>query len=109
MQQHQQLQLVQPSQRQQMQQLPQQRQQLQPLQQQQQQYQHGGIPGLAEALTEALMPHAHTDEVWNLEEMVRRVQSYFTKATKKYEADERIHKRGTSVDAQAMVEEFIGT
>lgn len=92
-----------------MQQLPQQRQQLQPLQQQQQQYQHGGIPGLAEALTEALMPHAHTDEAWNLEEMVRRVQSYFTKATKKYEADERIHKRGTSVDAQAMVEEFVGT
>jgi hypothetical protein len=103
------------------QQLQQQQHQQQMLQQQlqsgriQQQLQHQSqqqwqaIPGLTDALTAALRPVAHMDYGWGLEEMVKRVQSYFTKAAKRYEADARVHTRGTAVEAQALIEEFVGS
>jgi len=68
-----------------------------------------GIPGLQEALMEALAPVAHMDSTWDIDEMVKRVHSYFTKAAKKYEGDERATQRGTSVQAQALIEEFVST
>jgi hypothetical protein len=68
-----------------------------------------GIPGLQEALMEALAPVAHMDSQWDIDEMVKRVHSYFTKAAKKYETDERAAGRGTAVQAQALIEEFVST
>merc|ERR1711976_651613 len=68
-----------------------------------------GIPGLQEALMEALAPVAHMDSQWDIDEMVKRVHSYFTKAAKKYETDERAAARGSSVQAQALIEEFVST
>merc|ERR550537_1144020 len=47
------------------------------------------------------------DPAWSIDEMVKRVHSYFTKAAKKYETDERAAGRGTSVQAQALIEEFV--
>jgi hypothetical protein len=41
--------------------------------------------------------------------MVKRVQSYFTKAAKKFETDERLQATGTAVEAQALIEEFVST
>lgn len=69
--------------------------------------QQQGIPGLQEALLEALAPVAHMDPAWTIDEMMKRVHSYFTKAAKKYEGDERAAARGTSVQAQALIEEFV--
>lgn len=74
--------------------------------QQQQQAAPSGIPGLQEALLEALAPCAHMDPAWSIDEMVKRVHAYFTKAAKKYESDERAAGRGTAVQAQALIEEF---
>jgi len=68
-----------------------------------------GIPGLQEALMESLAPVAHMDSTWDIDEMVKRVHSYFTKAAKKYETDERAASRGSSVQAQALIEEFVST
>lgn len=68
-----------------------------------------GIPGLQEALMESLAPVAHMDSTWDIDEMVKRVHSYFTKAAKKYESDERAAGRGSSVQAQALIEEFVST
>merc|ERR1719240_2049423 len=68
-----------------------------------------GIPGLQEALMESLAPVAHMDSTWDIDEMVNRVHSYFTKAAKKYESDERAAARGSSVQAQALIEEFVST
>jgi len=68
-----------------------------------------GIPGLQEALMEALAPVAHMDSQWDIDEMVKRVHSYFTKAAKKYETEERASQRGTAVQAQALIEEFVST
>lgn len=85
--------------------------------QQQQQFNQQGqfqsygydIPGLREALFEALTPVAHMDNGWGLEEMVRRVQSYFTKAAKKFENDDRLQARGTAVEARALIEDLVST
>jgi len=71
--------------------------------------QQTGIPGLQEALMEALAPVAHMDSTWDIDEMVKRVHSYFTKAAKKYETDERAAGRGSAVQAQALIEEFVST
>jgi len=68
-----------------------------------------GIPGLQEALMESLAPVAHMDSQWDIDEMVKRVHSYFTKAAKKYETEERAAGRGTAVQAQALIEEFVST
>lgn len=68
-----------------------------------------GIPGLQEALMECLAPVAHMDSTWDIDEMVKRVHSYFTKAAKKYETDERAASRGSAVQAQALIEEFVST
>jgi len=68
-----------------------------------------GIPGLTEALMEALAPVAHMDSSWDIDEMVKRVHSYFTKAAKKYENEERAVSRGTAIQAQALIEEFVST
>jgi len=68
-----------------------------------------GIPGLTEALMEALAPVAHMDSSWDIDEMVKRVHSYFTKAAKKYEGEERAASRGSSIQAQALIEEFVST
>jgi hypothetical protein len=66
-----------------------------------------GIPGLTESLMEALAKVAHLDTSWDLEEMIKRVHSYFTKAVKKYEGEERAAQRGSSVQAQTLIEEFV--
>jgi len=79
------------------------------LQQQQQQYSYQAIPGLPEALTEALKPVAHMERGWSFDEMVKRVQSYFTKAAKKYEPDKRKHLRASTLEARALIEEFVET
>jgi hypothetical protein len=68
-----------------------------------------GIPGLTEALMEALAPVAHMDSTWDIDEMVKRVHSYFTKAAKKYESEERAVAKGSAVQAQALIEEFVST
>lgn len=68
-----------------------------------------GIPGLTESLMECLAKVAHLDTSWDLEEMIKRVHSYFTKAAKKYENEERAANRGSSVQAQALIEEFVST
>lgn len=62
-----------------------------------------------EALFEALRPVAHMDPAWDLNEMVKRVHSYFTKAAKKYETDDRAANKGSAVQAQALIEEFAAT
>jgi hypothetical protein len=67
------------------------------------------IPGLTESLMECLAKVAHLDTSWDLEEMIKRVHSYFTKAAKKYENEERAQNRGSSVQAQALIEEFVST
>jgi len=68
-----------------------------------------GIPGLTEALMEALVPVAHLDNDWDIDEMVKRVHNYFSKAAKKYEDNEAAAARGSSVQAQSLIEEFVST
>jgi len=68
-----------------------------------------GIPGLTEALMEALVPVAHLDNDWDIYEMVKRVHNYFSKAAKKYEDNEAAAARGSSVQAQSLIEEFVST
>jgi len=68
-----------------------------------------GIPGLTESLMECLAKVAHLDTSWDLEEMIKRVHSYFTKSAKKYEGEGRAADRGSSVQAQALIEEFVST
>merc|ERR1719253_225049 len=68
-----------------------------------------GIPGLTEALMEALVPVAHLDNDWDIDEMVKRVHNYFSKAAKKFEDNEAAAARGSSVQAQALIEEFVAT
>eukprot|EP00747_Dinoflagellata_sp_TGD_P183077 gnl/TRDRNA2_/TRDRNA2_37745_c0_seq3.p1 gnl/TRDRNA2_/TRDRNA2_37745_c0~~gnl/TRDRNA2_/TRDRNA2_37745_c0_seq3.p1 ORF type:complete len:379 (-),score=77.95 gnl/TRDRNA2_/TRDRNA2_37745_c0_seq3:72-1208(-) len=66
-----------------------------------------GIAGLSEALTAALEPVAHIDTQWGLEEMVQRVSKYITKGATKYAKDERASQRGTAIQAQALIDEFV--
>lgn len=68
-----------------------------------------GIPGLTESLMECLAKVAHLDTSWDLEEMIKRVHSYFTKSAKKYEGEDRAANRGSAVQAQALIEEFVST
>merc|ERR1719335_864582 len=49
------------------------------------------------------------DPAWTIDEMMKRVHSYFTKAAKKYEGEERAAQRGSPVQAQSLIEEFVGT
>lgn len=58
---------------------------------------------------ECLAPVAHMDSAWDIDEMVKRVHSYFTKAAKKYESDDRATGRGSAVQAQSLIEEFVST
>jgi hypothetical protein len=68
-----------------------------------------GIPGLTESLMECLAKVAHLDTSWDLEEMIKRVHSYFTKAAKQFENDDRAQQRGSAVQAQSLIEEFVSS
>lgn len=66
-----------------------------------------GIPGFAEALREALAPHAERDGQWTLEDMETRVGQKIVKASKKYATDERAAQRATASQAKALIEDFV--
>lgn len=62
---------------------------------------------LMEAIHKSLEPVAHLDPAWSLDKMEERVHNYFYKATGKYMKDERVSNRGSPLQAQAIVEEFV--
>jgi len=66
-----------------------------------------GVVGLAEAIHEALEPLAASDPYWSPEEVEKRVSAYITKAAQKYRKHEMATQRGTAVQAQALIEEFV--
>jgi hypothetical protein len=59
------------------------------------------------ALHEALLPVSHMDTEWDLPTMQNNVHKCFYKTIVKYTQDERVSMKGSSVQAQALVEEFI--
>mmetsp|Transcript_43107 Transcript_43107/g.91874 ORF Transcript_43107/g.91874 Transcript_43107/m.91874 type:complete len:343 (-) Transcript_43107:107-1135(-) len=65
------------------------------------------VPGLDEALTEALTPVAGEDPQWDLEEMKNRVGQKLIKAANKFAQDERASQRGTATQAKLLIEEFV--
>lgn len=60
-----------------------------------------------EALTEALQAVAHMEQQWSVDQMRSNVYRCLTKAIEKYRKDERVAMRGTAIQAQGLVEEFI--
>lgn len=68
-----------------------------------------GIPGFGEALREAMSPHRDMDPQWTLEDMEQRVGQKICKAAKTFWTDERVHQRGTAIQARIMVESLVET
>jgi hypothetical protein len=66
-------------------------------------------PGLLEAMKETIAPVAHLEEKWSEQEIVQKMVVYVTKAADTFAKDDRLSKRGSPVQAQAVVEEFVET
>lgn len=64
-----------------------------------------GIPGLAQALSEAFAPIA--DEEPEVLEIVRKSQSKLNRVAEKYKEDERLKQKVSPTSAKALVEEFV--
>lgn len=62
---------------------------------------------LSVAIREAMEPVAHMDTTWSCEEICSRVSKYMWKSIAKYQKDERIKQKGSPVQAQAFLEEFV--
>jgi len=66
-----------------------------------------GVEGLRDAMTRAIEPHMHTEKQWKPEDMVNKIcMSIFKVATKWYKDDTRHKEAGSSIQAQALLEEF---
>lgn len=66
-----------------------------------------GPPGLVEALEEALKPFVHLTKEQSLEDLVLSIQNTITKSGKKIVQGEAATQRGSSCEAQAVLEEFV--
>jgi len=62
---------------------------------------------LSVKIREALEPVAGMDATWSCEEMCARVSKYLWKSVTKYSKDERLRQKGSPVQAQAFLEEFV--
>lgn len=62
---------------------------------------------LRASIREALLPVAHMDTSWTIDEMENRIFNYFSKASSKFIRDDRPSQRGSSMQAQALIEEFV--
>lgn len=69
----------------------------------------GGIPGLYDAVGNALAPHAHLEPQWDHAEMTRRITSYIAKSATAFAADARGATRASLAHARGLVEEFVET
>jgi len=66
-----------------------------------------GPPGLTDAITEALQPHAHLLKEQSLEEFTESIQRLIVKGGKRGANDERTQQRGSSAEAQAVIDDFV--
>jgi len=71
----------------------------------QQQQQQWGIPGLQDALHQAVSTVADSDP--ELGEILKKMQQKINKLADKYAKDERISHKGTASQAKVLVEEFV--
>jgi len=68
---------------------------------------HVGIEGLKDAVTRACEPHISQEVKWSRDDMINKVcMSIFKTASKWYKEDTRAKESGTSIQAQALLEEF---
>jgi len=62
-----------------------------------------------EAIHLAMETVQHLETDWTLEEMENRMNKYFWKASSQFQKDERISQHGSSLQAQAILEEYVYT
>jgi len=66
-----------------------------------------GIEGLNQALVSCLMPIKDEEAEWDMAEMVRKCQQKVTKASQKFEKDERATQKSTASGVKVILEEFV--
>lgn len=66
-----------------------------------------GVEGLKDAITRAVQPHLPVETQWPVDDMINRVCfTIFKISAKWYKEDNRHKETGTSIQAQALLEEF---
>jgi len=64
-------------------------------------------PGLLEAVKQSCDPVAHLEDKWSADEMMQKITKSIVKAAEEFAKDERLASKGSPIQSQAMVEEFV--
>jgi len=64
-------------------------------------------PGLLEAVKQSCDPVAHLEDKWSADEMMQKITKSIVKAGDQFAKDERLVTKGSPIQSQAMVEEFV--